>query len=191
VAEVASTLNERLLLDYLLKEKKDPKERIQLLTQAIDNIVGTFYTQVMFADYEYQVHKMVEEGKPITADVLSTIIVDLYKAYYGDSVVLDELYEVLWARIPHFYNVPYYVYQYATCFASSAQIYNKMTTGSDRDREKATVDYLELLKSGGNDYPMEQLKKAGVDLTQPEPVTAIVQQLDKMVGLLEQEFERL
>jgi oligoendopeptidase F len=191
VAEVASTLNERLLLDYLLKEKKDPKERIQLLQQAIDNIVGTFYTQVMFADYEYQVHKVVEEGSPITAEVLSKIIVDLYNAYYGDSIVLDDLYHVLWARIPHFYNVPYYVYQYATCFASSAQIYNRITTGSKKERQQVTDAYLALLESGGNDYPMEQLKKAGVDLTQPEPVMAIVKQLDDMVGWLEEEFERL
>ena len=191
VAEVASTLNERLLLDYLLKEKKDPKERIQLLQQAIDNIVGTFYTQVMFADYEYQIHQMVERGEPITADGLSTVIMDLYNSYYGDSVVLDDLYKILWARIPHFYNVPYYVYQYATCFASSAQIYNKMNTGSEKERQAATDAYLTLLKSGGNNYPMEQLKKAGVDLTQPEPVNAIVQQLNKLVGLLEKEYERL
>jgi oligoendopeptidase F len=193
VAEVASTLNERLLLDFLLKQKKEAKERVQLLQQAIDNIVGTFFTQVMFADYEYQVHKLVEEGRPITADVLSGIIVDLYQSYYGDAIVLDDLYKVLWARIPHFYNVPYYVYQYATCFASSAQIYSKMTsiTSSEKERQQVKDAYLELLKSGGNNYPMEQLKKAGVDLTQPEPVTAIVQQLDELVGLLEKEVERL
>lgn len=191
VAEVASTLNERLLLNYLLKEWDDPKQRIMLLTQAIDNIIGTFFSQVMFADFELQVHQMVEQGQPIVASTLNELMLSLYETYYGDSVELDELYEVLWARISHFYQVPYYVYQYATCFASSAELYQKITTGSNDEKKVALDKYLTLLKSGGNDYPMEQLKKAGVDLTQPEPVQAVIDQLNTMVDQLEKEVAKL
>jgi oligoendopeptidase F len=191
VAEVASTLNERLLLDYMLENTSDPKERITLLQQSIDNIVGTFYAQVMFADYELQVHRLVEQGQPITPSTLNGIFRDLYTTYYGDELVFDELYEVIWARIPHFYRVPYYVYQYATCFASSAQLYENMKNGSEEERRQALDKYLELLKSGGNDYPMEQLKKAGVNLTQKEPIQAITQQMNAMVDQLQEELAKL
>jgi oligoendopeptidase F len=191
VAEVASTLNERLLLDYLLERWDDPQERIMLLTQAINNIAGTFFLQVMFADYELQVHRMVEQGQPVTSSTLNKVILDLYETYYGDSITLDDLYEVLWARIPHFFSVPYYVYQYATCFASSAEIYENLTTGSEVQRNETLERYLTLLKSGGNDYPMEQLRKAGVDLTKPEPIQAVIDQLGKMVGQLEKEVSKL
>jgi oligoendopeptidase F len=191
VAEVASTFNERMMLDYMLARTKDPKERIALLTQAIDNIVGTFYTQALFADFELRAHTLVEKGQPITVDVLNGIIADLYKAYYGDAHSPEPLYNLIWSRIPHFYNSPYYVYQYATCFASSAQIYKDVTTGSDADRGVAKDRYLTLLKSGGNDYPMEQLKKAGVDLSKPETIKAVITQLDSMVSLLEKELAKV
>lgn len=191
VAEVASTLNERLLLDYMLSKTDDPKERVNLLQQAIDNIVGTFYAQVMFADFELQVHRLVEQGQPITASTLNQIFRQLYKDYYGDELVFDDLYEVVWSRISHFYQVPFYVYQYATCFASSAQLYSNITRGTEQEKQKALEKYITLLKSGGNDYPMEQLKKAGVDLTQEKPVLAITQQLDSMVDQLESELEKI
>ncbi len=191
VAEVASTLNERLLLDYMLSKTDDPKERVNLLQQAIDNIVGTFYAQVMFADFELQVHRLVEQGQPITASTLNQIFRQLYTAYYGDELVFDDLYEVVWSRISHFYQVPFYVYQYATCFASSAQLYSNITKGTEQEKQEALEKYITLLKSGGNDYPMEQLKKAGVDLTQEEPVLAITQQLENMVDQLESELEKI
>ncbi|MDP4290070.1 MAG: oligoendopeptidase F [Bacteroidota bacterium] len=191
VAEVASTFNERLMLDYMLSKTKDPKERIALLTQAIDNIVGTFYTQVLFADFELRAHTLVEKGQPITVDVLNGIVADLYKEYYGDAHAPEPLYNLIWSRIPHFYNSPYYVYQYATCFASSAQIYNQVTSGTDSEKQNARERYLTLLKSGGNDYPMEQLKKAGVDLSKPEPIKAVITQLDSMVTLLEKELAKV
>jgi oligoendopeptidase F len=191
VAEVASTFNERLMLDYMLARTKDPKERIALLTQAIDNIVGTFYTQALFADFELRAHTLVEKGQPITVDVLNGIVADLYKEYYGDAHSPEPLYNLIWARIPHFYNSPYYVFQYATCFASSAQIYKGVTTGTDAEKQAAKDKYLTLLKSGGNDYPMEQLKKAGVDLSKPETIKAVITQLDVMVGLLEKELAKV
>ncbi len=191
VAEVASTLNEHLFLEYMLKRTPDPKERIKLLEQQIDNIVGTFYTQVMFADYERQAHKLVEEGQPITADVLSGLYRQIMIDYFGDSMIIDELYDLIWARIPHFYNSPYYVYQYATCFASSAKLVQGIQSKDEKVRKESLDRYLTLLKSGGNDYPMEQLKKAGVDLTQPEAIQAVVQQLDQLVSQYEQELKKL
>ncbi|GAB4337906.1 MAG: oligoendopeptidase F [Calditrichia bacterium] len=191
VAEVASTFNERLLLDYMLSKTKDPKERIALIQQAIRGITGTFYFQTLLADFEYTVHKMVENGQPITAAALNNVMKDLAQAYYGDAIEHDELLNVVWARIPHIFRTPYYVYQYATCFASSAQLYQAVTTGSKKEREAARERYLELLKSGGNDYPMNQLKKAGVDLTRPEPILAVIQQFDELVSLLERELDKI
>lgn len=193
VAEVASTFNERLLLDYMLKNTKDPKEKITLLQQAIRGITGTFYFQSLLADYELQAHRLVEEGQPVTPDVLSEIMKDLFREYYGDSVETDKVMEVLWARIPHFFNSPYYVYQYATCFASSSVFYDKITNESYslEERNKVLEKYLTLLKSGGNDNPMNQLKKAGVDLSNKETVEAVTKDLDKLLDQLEEEINKL
>lgn len=191
VAEVPSTLSEALLLDLMLRRTDDRKERIVLLQHAIDGILGTFYRQVLFADYELAAHRLVEQGKPITADVLSDLYHDLLKTYYDDVVDYDEHVRMTWARIPHFYHYPFYVYQYATCYASSAQLASQMTEGSEADRAAAVDRYLTLLQSGGNDYPMAQLQKAGVDLSTPGPVQAVVAQLDSLVGRLEAELEAL
>ncbi len=191
VAEVASTTNERFLLNKLLETTTDPKERFLLLQHAVDSILGTFYTQVMFADYELQAHRLVEQGQPVTASVLSGIYEQLLKDYYGDAATMDELYKYTWTRIPHFFNSPYYVYQYATCFASSAKLFKDMTTGDEAARAAATERYLTLLKSGGNDHPMKQLQKAGVDLTQRETVQAVVEQLDAMVTQMEAEAAKI
>lgn len=191
VAEVASTTNERFLLEKMLESTTDPRERFLLLQKAVDAIVGTFYTQVLFADYELRAHKLVEQGKPVTADVLGGIYLGLLKEYYGDSVTVDDLYKFTWARVPHFYNSPYYVYQYATCFASSARLFKDMTTGPAASREAATKRYLELLRSGGNDHPMEQLRKAGVDLTDRATVQAVVDQMDELVTRMEAEAQRI
>lgn len=191
VAEVASTTNERFLLRKLLATTTEPKERFLLLQHAVDAIVGTFYTQVLFADYELQAHRLVEQGQPITADVLSGVYAKLLKDYYGDSVASDDLYKYTWARIPHFFNSPYYVYQYATCFASSAKLFKDMTAGDDASRAAATERYLTLLKSGGNDHPMTQLQKAGVDLTKRETVQAVVDQMDELVSQMEAEAAKI
>jgi oligoendopeptidase F len=191
VAEVASTTNERFLLDKLLQTTSDPKERFLLLQHAVDSIVGTFYTQVLFADFELQAHRLAEKGQPVTPEVLSGTYLQLLKDYYGDSVSIDDLYKFTWARIPHFYNSPYYVYQYATCFASSAKLFKDMTTGTEASRAAATQRYLALLKSGGNDYPMAQLKKAGVDLTRRETVQSVIDQMEEMVTQMEAEAARI
>ena len=191
VAEVPSTLNERLLLDRLLQDTTDPKERFVLLQRSADAIIGTFYRQIAFADYELRAHRLVEKGEPVTAEILTGIYRQVLKDYYGDAMETDELECTTWARVPHFYHSPYYVYQYATCFASSAQIYKAITTGPESGRKAAIASYLALLKSGGDDYPVEQLRKAGVDLTRRETVQAVVDQLDELVTQLEQEAARI
>jgi len=191
VAEVASTTNERFLLNKLLEKTTDPKERFVLLQHAIDSILSTYYTQVLFADFELQAHKLVEQGQAITADALNDIYIKLLRDYYGDAVTIDDLYKITWSRIPHFFNSPYYVYQYATCFASSAKLVQTMTTGTVGARKAATERYLTLLRSGGNDHPMEQLRKAGVDLSKLETVQAVIDQMNELVAQLEAEAAKI
>jgi oligoendopeptidase F len=191
VAEVPSTLSEALFLDYMLDCATDDRERIVLLQHAIDGIVGTFYTQVMFADYELQAHRLVEQGRPITGDTLSDIYFTLLQTYHGDALDYDELSRVTWARIPHFFSTPYYVYQYATCYASSAELMKHLRSGDEHQRAAAVARYLELLKSGGSDHPMPLLQRAGVDLGTPEPVRAVVDQFDRLVTKLEGAIQNL
>ena len=192
VAEVASTFNERLLLDYMFEKSTDSLEKIALLEQEIGNIIGTFYTQVLFADFEYRAHKMAEEGEPITAKTLSQLVEKIYDEYYGDALSKDELMYILWSRIPHFYNSPFYVYQYSTCFASSAIIYDNVIKNEDeKARKEALNKYLTLLSSGGNDYPMAQLQKAGVDLSKKEVIEAVAKQLDVLLDKLEIEISKI
>ena len=191
VAEVASTINERFLLDQMLKQTSDPKERFLLLQHAVDSIVGTFYTQVLFADFELRAHRLIEKGEPLTTDVLNNLYAGLLKEYWGEAVTVDDFYKWTWARISHFFNSPYYVYQYATCFASSAQLYGAMTTGSAESRKAATDRYLTLLKSGGNEHPMTQLKNAGVDLTQRATIQAVIDQMDRLVAQMEIEAAKI
>ena len=191
VAEVPSTLSEALLLEYMLAHSTDPTERIVLLQHAIDNITSTFYTQVLFADYELRVHRHAEQDQPITSETLTATYRGLLNDYYGDALDMNELTGITWARIPHFFNSPYYVYQYATCFASAARISTAIMHGSEQSRNAAREQFLTLLRSGGNDYPMEQLKKAGIDLSQPDTIRAIVQQLDDLVTRLEAELKKV
>lgn len=188
VAEVPSTLSEALLLDYMLARSTDPTERIVLLQHAIDNITSTFYTQVLFADYELRAHRLAEQDQPITAEILTGMYRGLLGDYYGDALDLNPQTGITWARIPHFFNSPYYVYQYATCFASAARIAQGIMRGSEASRAEVRDRFLELLRAGGSDYPMEQLRRAGIDLSQPDTVRAIVNQLDDLVTRLEGEL---
>jgi len=185
VAEVPSTLSEALLLDHWLATATDRNEQIVLLQHAIDNITSTFYTQVLFADYELAAHKLVEHDEPITSEVLNGLYKERFEAYYGDSVDMEPLTPITWARIPHFFNTPYYVYQYATCFASAAKLAGQIATGPEAARAEARRRYLDLLGAGGSDHPMTLLKAAGVDLSEPSTVKAVVDQLDGLVGRLE------
>lgn len=192
VAEVASTFNERLLLDNMLKNTTDSKEKIALIEQAIGGIVGTYYIQTLFADYEYAAHEIVEKGGAITPEVLNKIMENLFKDYFGNELTMDELQKIIWSRIPHFFNSPYYVYQYATSFAASANLYDRITNlkYSEKERELAKEQYLTLLKSGGNDHPMNQLKKAGVDLSKKDSFTAVSAEFNRLIDLLEAELEK-
>jgi oligoendopeptidase F len=191
VAEVASTLNEGLLLDYWLAQTQDPYERINLLQHAIDQIALTFYRQTIFADWELQAHRLVENGQPITSDTLNQLYLDLLREYYGPDTDIPELYGVTWSRIPHFFRSPYYVYQYATCFASSAALLKDIRSEDPQVSADGVRRYLELLSAGGSDYPMEELKNAGVDLSERAPFQAVIDQMDGLVTLLEAEVANL
>ena len=191
VAEVPSTLSEMLFFDHMLARTTDQREKIVLLQHAIDDVVGTFYRQCLFADYELQAHRLAEQGEPITADALSRIYFDLFKAYHGDAMTYDDVSQITWARVPHFFGSPYYVYQYATCYASSAQLIQKITTGSVEDRREGVERFLNLLRAGGSDYPMNLLRRAGVDLSTSGPADAVVKQLDLRVTQLEAEIDKL
>ena len=188
VAEVPSTLNEALFLDLMLERARSREERIVLLQHAIDSIASTFYTQVMFADYELQAHRLVEHDQPVTADVLNAIYASLLEAYYGDVIDKEALSQFTWARIPHFFSTPYYVYQYATCFASTARLMQGIRSTDVGARQDAVRRYLNLLQAGGSDYPMTLLARAGVDLSQPDTVRAVSAELDTLVARLEQEL---
>ncbi len=188
VAEVPSTLNEALFLDLMLQRARSRDERIVLLQHAIDSIASTFYTQVMFADFELQAHRLVEQDHPVTADALNAIYGALLRDYYGDVIDEEEISRVTWARIPHFFSTPYYVYQYATCFASTARLMQDLRAADPVRRQDAVDRYLRLLSAGGSDYPIALLQEAGVDLTRPDTVRAVSTELANLVGRLEAEL---
>jgi oligoendopeptidase F len=189
VAEVPSTLNEALFLDFMLAQARSRDERIVLLQHAIDSIASTFYTQVLFADFELQAHRLVERDQPVTADTLNGLFRGLLRDYYGDAMDEEAVSAVVWARIPHFFSTPYYVYQYATCFASTARLMQDVRTSEAARREDAVQRYLSLLRAGGSDYPMTLLARAGVDLSRPDTVRAVVRELDVLVSRLEAELD--
>ncbi len=186
VAEIASTFNEHNLLDYFIKSGDASKEvKIQLIQKAIDSIIGTFYRQTLFAHYELLAHEAVEKDQPINYQVLSNIMIDLYKQYYGLDITKEGYKEYVWAYIPHLFNSPFYVYQYATSFAASFKLYqdvkNNVPGAFDR--------YTGLLKSGGSKYPIEQAKEAGVDFTKKETFMAVINRMDELVSELEKLLE--
>jgi oligoendopeptidase F len=188
VAEVPSTLSEALFLDLMLERAHSREERAVLLQHAIDSIAGTFYTQVMFADFELQAHRLVEQDQPVTADVLSAMYATLLREYYGDVIDDEPISRVTWARIPHFFSTPYYVYQYATCFASTARLMQGLRAGDAAVKGDAVERYLSLLSAGGSAYPMDLLARAGVDLSQPDTVAAVATELNDLVSKLEAEL---
>lgn len=176
VAEVASTVNEVLLIKYLLNNEKDEEVRKHLLNHFIDQFKGTFFTQVMFAEFEMRTHEMAEKGQPLNADVFNQIYERLFREYNGNEIIFDEEVKYGWSRIPHFYR-PFYVYKYATGFASAIHLATKILEG-----DKETLNsYLEFLKSGSSDYPLELLKKTGVDLTTPYPIENSLKEFRELV----------
>ncbi|HXH23632.1 MAG TPA: M3 family oligoendopeptidase, partial [Vicinamibacterales bacterium] len=188
VAEVPSTVSEALFLDFMLERARSREERALLLQHAADSIAGTFYTQVMFAEFELEAHRLVEQDRPVTAETLNRLFAGLLREYYGDVIDEEEISRITWARIPHFFSTPYYVYQYATCFASTARLMQDLRSPDPGRREDAVRRYLSLLEAGGSDYPMNLLAKAGVDLSQPDTVRAVSLELDALVERLEEEL---
>lgn len=182
VAEIASTFNEHNLLDYLLESGNLTKEEeIRLLQKEIDEICGTFFRQTLFAEYELKVSKLVEAGQPINHAVLSNIMVELYREYYGIDISEEVYKPLVWAYIPHLFYTPFYVYQYATSFTASMLLYKQVKSG----KEGAVDRYLGLLKSGGSDFPVNQVKAAGVDLTKKESYEAVTSRMGELVDRLE------
>jgi oligoendopeptidase F len=165
VAEVASTVNEILLTKHLLKTEKDAQIRKYILNHYLDQFRTTVFRQTMFAEYEKITHDMAEQGIPLTAESLSKAYEDLNALYYGEKMGRDRDIALEWSRIPHFYNA-FYVYKYATGFSCAVAIVQMLLN----EGERAVARYLEFLKSGGSDHPLELLKKAGVDLASGEPV---------------------
>lgn len=165
VAEVASTVNEILLIRHLLKTTKETDKRKFLFNHFIDSFKGTFFTQVMFAEFEKIVHEKAEKDEPLNADVFNTVYETIFRTYNGENLVFDDEVKYGWSRIPHFYR-PFYVYKYATGYTSAIIIADQILSG---DKE-ALENYLTFLKSGSSEKPLELLKRAGVDLTKPEPI---------------------
>jgi oligoendopeptidase F len=191
VAEVASMTNESLFLDRLLTEETDPGRRITLLQHAIDDISAGFYRQAMFAEFELEAHRAVESGRPITAEVLQELYLKILGSFFADTLDDQPWYRNTWARIPHFYGSPYYVFQYATSKAAASLLHRRMTDGNEASRAATVASYLELLRSGGNDHPVTLLKKSGVDLATTEPTEALVTEMDSLVNRLEEELGKL
>ncbi|MDI3477305.1 MAG: oligoendopeptidase [Thermoanaerobacterium sp.] len=165
VAEVASTCNESILIDYLIKNAKDKNEKLYLLNHYLEQFKGTIYRQVMFAEFEKFTHEEVEKGESLTPEKLCEKYHELNKFYYGDDIVIDDEIDYEWERIPHFYT-SFYVYKYATGFSAATALSQMILNEGDVAVEK----YKEFLKSGGSDYPLNILKKAGVDLTTKKPI---------------------
>lgn len=165
VAEVASTCNEALLNDYMIKNLEDEKQKLYLLDHFLEGFRGTVFRQTMFAEFEHDIHQREQNGEVLTAEHLTNIYYELNKKYYGEDIVHDEEIGLEWARIPHFYY-NYYVYQYATGYSAATALANDILAGKD-----GAVDrYIEFLKAGSSDYPIEVLKKAGVDMTSKQPI---------------------
>lgn len=182
VAEIASTFNEHNLLDYLMESGTLSKnDKIALLQKSIDEIMSTFYRQTLFGHYEYNIAKMAEEGKPINYQVLCDEMIKLYKTYYGIDISEERVKPFVWAYIPHLFYTPFYVYQYATSFTASMLIYENVKNG----KEHAFEDYINMLRSGGSTYPIEEVKIAGVDLTKKEAFLAVTDRMQTLVDQLE------
>lgn len=179
-AEVASTANEMLTMNYLIQNAKSDEEKLYLINQQIENIRGTMYTQVMFAEFEEAIHERVEKGEALSADTLNNMWSDLLKKYNGPNYVVDDSAKVGWARIPHFY-MNFYVYKYATAISASNQLAKNIMDGKEGARDK----YIEFLKAGGAEDPITELKNAGVDMNSEQPVDNLLAYFGSLVDQME------
>lgn len=179
-AEVASTLNEALLMEHLLNTVTERDKKLYLINYYLEQIRGTVFRQVMFAEFEKIIHEKVENGEALTSELLSSIYQQLNTDYYGPDLVLDDYASLEWSRIPHFYNA-FYVYKYATGLSAATSLSRQII----EEGEPAVERYLNFLKMGGSDYPLNLLKNAGVDMTSPEPVIDTMDLFDKLLDQLE------
>lgn len=181
VAEVASTCNESLLIQNMLKKTEDKKEKIYLINYFLDKFKGTMFRQTMFAEFEKITHDMVERGENLTKEVLKKIYHELNELYFGPDMIVDEQIDMEWARIPHFYN-SFYVYQYATGFSAAIALSKRILELG----EAGVKDYMKFLTGGCAKYPIELLKEAGVDMESPKPVKDAMAVFEDFVNQLEQ-----
>jgi len=183
VAEVASTFNEALLMDYMLKQIKDKPTRLALLGNYLENAKATVFRQTQFAEFELRMHEIAEKGQPITGDALANLYLEITKRYYGDKegvAVVDDYIKHEWSYIPHFYR-DFYVFQYATSFTAAEALSSKVLSG-----DKAATDrYLRFISAGGSKYPIELLKDAGVDMTTDEPLDLTIQKMNAVMDEME------
>lgn len=183
VAEVASTTNEALLIEHLLRRDMPKSRRMHLLNFYLEQIRGTFYAQTMFAEFELRAHEAAERGEPVTGEALNAIYQEIYRKYYGPDLRIEKLGAVAWSRVPHFYS-SFYVFQYATSYAAATSMARRIVEGG----EPAARAYLDFLKAGGSEYPVELLRRAGVDLTTPQPTEETIALFSSLVDQLETLF---
>jgi len=188
VAEVASTFNEALLIDSMLKTIKDDATRMSLLGSYLENIKGTVFRQTQFAEFELRAHEMVEKGEPLTGEALTKLYAEIVKKYYGHDqgvCIVDDYVANEWSYIPHFYS-DYYVFQYATSFTASSALSEKVLAGEPG----ATQRYLTFISSGKSKYPIDLLKEAGVDMTTDEPLELTIKKMNHVMDEMEKLLER-
>lgn len=186
VAEVASTVNENLLIEQLLAKTTEPKERLALLNHYLEGFKGTVYRQTMFAEFEREAHAMAERGEALTAEALNQLYKGLIHDYFGDDLVIDDEVAYEWARIPHFYR-PFYVYKYATSYSAAVALSEAIL----KDGESAVKKYLEFLSMGGSAYPLDELKHAGVDFTTSAPVERALTKFNDILDDVEETLKQL
>jgi oligoendopeptidase F len=188
VAEVASTFNEALLIDHMLKSITDDNIRLSLLGNYLEGIKGTVFRQTQFAEFELRMHELSEKGEPITGDALDDLYLKITRKYYGHDkgiCIVDDEIKSEWSYIPHFYY-NFYVYQYATAFTASAALSEEVLAGD----QTATKRYIEFLSAGGSDYAIDLLKKAGVDMTTSQPLELTVRKMNRVMDEMEKILDK-
>lgn len=180
-AEIASTTNEILLINKLIKDENDKDKKLYLINQELEQIRTTVFRQLMFAEFELITHEKIEAGEALTAKDLNSLWLELNKKYFGEDIVIDEEIAIEWARIPHFYS-DFYVYQYATGYAAASAFSKAILTGNKENVEK----YKGFLKAGGSKYPIDAIKDGGVDMTTPKPLEATIERFNELLDMLEE-----
>ena len=185
MAEVASTVNELLLAYHMLETTEDVSQKLKIINELLELYKGTIYRQTMFAEFEKEIYDIKEKDEVITYEVLNNIYYDLNKKYFGKDVVIDDEIKYEWSRIPHFYT-SFYVYQYATGLSAATHIVNSILN----NEENAIKNYLEFLKTGGIDYPTNELKIAGVNIENKEVIESAIKTFDSLIDKFEKIYTK-